>query len=253
VPGCKRGRRGSDAGGTELSAEASLGKINGMARPDHRMTAVRLILPLGWILAAVGFYGPWLAHPTAALTLSGVDMGEFIKFLPGVSDGTLTLTRQLFYLPAVAVVVSVALLISSRRLCYPWVVRLPTLLLVIPVSLQLLPPAWSPSSLMTPEFRLQVIAIGLCWLLLAASWLLERLPAWILGSLSAVLSLTALALSAWQFLAVKPAIDMVYGVRPTIGWGFLACAAGLAVMAVGSLMLVLLSARSRGRGPRAST
>lgn len=253
MPRCSRGGRDSDAGGTELSAEASLGKINGMVRPDHRLTAVRLILPLGWILAAVGFYGPWIAQATAALTLSGVDMGEFVKFLPGVSGSSLALTRQLFYLPAVGVVVSVALLISSRRLCYPWVVRLPALLLAIPVSLQLLPPAWSPSSLMTPEFRLQMIAVGVCWLLLAASWLLGRLPAWVLGLLSAVLSLTALVLSAWQLLAVKSAIDMVYGIPPTIGWGFLACVAGLADMAVGSVMLVLLSARSRGRGLGAST
>lgn len=236
-----------------MSAEASLGKIIGMERPDHRLTAVRLILPMGWILAAVGFYGPWIAHPTAALTLGGVDMGEFAKFLPGVGDGSLTLTRQLFYLPAFAVVVSVALLVSSRRLRYPWAVRLPALLLAIPVSLQLLPPAWSPSSLMTPEFRLQMIAVGVCWLLLAGSWLLGRLPAWVLGSLSAVLSLTALVLPAWQFLAVKSAIDTVYGIPPSIGWGFLTCAAGLAVMAVGSVMLVLLWARSWGRGPGAST
>lgn len=236
-----------------MSTEANLGKINGIARPAHRLTAVRLILPAGWILAAVGFFGPWIAHPTAALTLSGTDMGEFIKFLPGISDGSLTLTRQLFYLPALAVVVSVALLVSSRRLRYPWAVRLPALLLTIPVSLQLLPPAWSPSSLMTPEFRLQMLAVGVCWLLLAASWLLGRMPSWVLGSLSAVVSLTALGLSAWQFLAVKAEIDSVYGVAPTIGWGFLACAAGLAAMAIGSVMLVLLSVRGRSRGSGAST
>ena len=71
------------------------------ARTGSRLAVVRLLLPLGWLLAAIGYYGPWIAHATAALTLSGADMAEFVKFLPAVQDGTLAVARQLFYLPPV--------------------------------------------------------------------------------------------------------------------------------------------------------
>jgi hypothetical protein len=231
-----------------LSTEASLGKIDNAVRPQRRLTVVRWLLPVGWALAAIGFYGPWVAQPTAALTLSGVDMGEFVKFLPGLLDGSLSTVRQLFYLPPFACAVSVALLVGSRRLRFSWAVRVPALLLAVPVSLQLLPPAWSPSSLMTPEFRLQTVALGLCWLLLASFWLLGSLPPWLAGSLSALLCLMAMVMPAWQFLVVKPAIDDVYRLRPPVGWGFVLCLAGLGIMAVGSFLLVLRT-RTRSRSP----
>jgi hypothetical protein len=222
-----------------LNSQATLGKFDSSVSARRRLAVVRLLLPLGWVLASIGFFGPWIAHQTAALTLSGVDMGEFVKFLPGVVDGSLQVMRQWFYLPPFAVAVSVALLSSSRRLGYPWTLRTVMLLLAIPVSLQLLPPAWAPSSLLSGEFRLQALALGLCWLLFAGSWLLGRLPSWLVGTLSAVLSLGAMVLPASQLVAAKPAIDQVYHVPPTVGWGFPVCLAGLAVMTAGSIMVML--------------
>ncbi|MGD2207710.1 MAG: hypothetical protein PVH17_13125 [Anaerolineae bacterium] len=212
------------------------------------MASVRLLLPLGWALAAVGYYGPWIAHKTAALTLSGVDMGEFVKFLPGALDGTLGLTRWLFYLPPAAIVVGVALLIGSQRLGFSWMLRLPVLALSIPVSLQLLPPAWSPVSLMTAEFRLQTIVLGVCWLLLAGFWLVGKLPPWLSGTASAALALAAGTLSAWQFLLVKPAIDDVYNTPPPVGWGFPLCLVGLAMMTLAGVILMVRT-RVRSAGP----
>jgi hypothetical protein len=205
------------------------------------MSSIRVLLPLGWALAAVGYYGAWIAHDTAALTLSGVDIGEFVKFLPNVVSGSLGIVRQLFYLPPLAVVLSVALLVGCRRLQYPWPLRTTFLVLAIPVSLQLLPPAWSVASLRTPEFCAQTIALGACWLALAGFWLWGALPARLTGSLSAALALAALILAAWQLALVKPAIDEVYRTPPSVGWGFYLCLAGLAVIAAGSLLLALQS------------
>jgi len=229
------------------SHQQDLGKIDRAAGSKRRLASVRLLLPVGWVLAAIGYYGPWIAHTTAALSLSGVDMGEFVKFLPQALDGSLQAIRQLFYLPPFATVVSIALLVGSRRLCFPWLLRAIALLLGVPISLQLLPPAWSPTSLMTAEFRLQAVALGFCWLLLAGFWLLGRLPSWLSGSLSAVLSLAAVGLSIWQFFAIKPAVDTVYREPPAIGWGFVVCMVGLVIMTAGSILLVERT-RTRSRG-----
>lgn len=226
----------------------TLSKLAISTSSGRLLSVVRLLLPVGWMLAAVGYFGPWIVHQTAALTLSGVDMGEFVKFLPSVVDGSLPITRQLFYLPPFAVVVSIALLSNLTELNYPWPLRAFMLLLAIPISLQLLPPAWAPSTLLMAEFRLQTIALGLCWLLLAASWLLGRLPSWLVGPLSAGISLGALILSSWQLLLAKPAIDELYRIPPAIGWGVFLCPVGLALMAAASAV-VMLGTRARRLAP----
>ncbi len=222
-----------------MSDQVGLGKIDRTARNQSRLTLIRLLLPLGWALAAIGFHGPWLAHPTAALTLSGVDMAEFVKFLPEVVDGSLAITRQVFYLVPFATVAGIALLVGSRHLRYPWPLRLLLLIFALPVSLQLLPPAWSPASLVASEFRLQTVALATSWLLLAGWWLWGRLAIWLTGSLSAALSLLAAVLPAWQLLKVKPAVDAVYGTPPSIGWGFLLCVLGMVIVTATSVLLVL--------------
>ncbi len=231
-----------------MSSEGALGRVDGSARARKHLTSARVLLLVGWALAATGYYGAWVAHETAALTLSGADMGEFVKFLPGVLDGSLEIIRQALYLPPFAVVVSVALLVGSQRLRYPWLLRWLVVALAVPVSLQLLPPAWSVASLTSPEFRAQTIALGFGWLLLAGFWLWGRLPAWLTGTASAILCLAAIALSAWQFLMAKPAIDDVYGTLPSIGWGFYLCMAGLLLIALGS---VILAVRARRPPPAA--
>lgn len=233
--------------GVGLSSQVDLGKIHRAPSVDPRLVAVRLLLPVGWTLAAIGFFGPWIAHDTSALTLSGVDMGEFVKFLPEALDSSLNVVRQMFYLPPFAVVVSVAFLAGSQRVSYPRWVCVLMIVLAVPISLQLLPPAWSPASLVTTEFRLQTIAMGLCWLLLATFWLLGRLPSWLTGALTAALSLAAAVLSTWQFLTVKSAIDRVYRTPQAIGWGYFVCMAGLMVMAAMGVVLVL-QARQRRAG-----
>lgn len=235
-----------------MSSQANLGRLNGAERSDWRLGVVRWMLPIGWCLAAIGFLGPWVSHPTASLALTGVDMAEFVKFLPGVLDGTLKLTRQWFYLPPFAITVNIAFLIGSDSLHYSKLLRILGLLLAIPVSLQLLPPAWSPASLMTAEFRAQTIALGSSWLLLASFWLMKRLPSWLPVSLSAALSLIALVLPVWQFLIAKPAIEQVYGAPPGTGWGLFLCLIGVAVTAAASALFALMT-RSRTEAQRASS
>jgi len=213
--------------------------VAGTQSRSSNVRIARLLLPFGWVLTTIGYYGPWIAHRTAALTLTGSDMGEFVKFLPGVLDGSLQATRQLFYLPPVAVVFSVALLVGNRILGYSPLLWVAAIALAVVVSVQLLPPAWSPASLVTSEFRLQLIALGLCWLALVSYWLLGRLPIRLTALACCGLAATAGVLSTWQLLSVKPAISATYGVAPEVGWGYLSCLVGLVIVTAGGMALVL--------------
>ena len=207
----------------------------------------RWLLLVGWLAAALGTCGPWVSHSTAALSLSGADLGEFVKFLPQVQDGSLPVQRQVFYLPAVAIVAGIALLAGSAQLRYPGFLRVLALLLALLISLHLLPPAWSPASLSTGEFRLQAIALLVCWLLLAGFWLLARLPLWLSGSFAAALALLSSVLTAWQTRLIMPAINSIYGTPSSLGWGFYVSHAGLLVAAAASAYTARVWARGRFR------
>jgi hypothetical protein len=174
-------------------------------------------------------------------------MAEFVKFLPQVMDSTLVVLRQLFYLPILATVVSIGFLVGAQRLNYPWFLRVVLLGLAFLFSLQFLPPAWSPASLITAEFRLQAVAMFTCWFVLAGFWLWGEMPLRLTGLLSSALSLVAIVLPGWQYFAVKPFIDSVYGSPPPVGWGLWLCLAGLGATAAGSALLALERYRAVAR------
>ncbi len=175
-------------------------------------------------------------------------MAEFVKFLPNVLGGSLRLVRQSFYLPPFAITVSIALLIGSRRLQYASVLRAAGLLLALLLSLQLLPPAWSPSTLATAEFRAQTLVLGVSWLLLASFSFLGHLPSRLTGSLSGGVSLIAISLVLWEFLMAKPSIDKVYAEPPGLGWGLGVCLVGLGVTAAAGGLLGLWARSQAGMG-----
>ncbi len=201
--------------------------------------AVGLTLLLGWLALALGMLGVWICHKTSALSLSGPDLGEFAKFLPGVQNGSLDLHRQFFYLPAVALSAGIALLIGSPRLRFPSWTRWLALLIGACVSLQLLPPAWSPPSLRSPELRAQAIGLFACWLLLACFWLLARLPLLISGALAGLLALLSSALSTWQTWVILCEVSALYGIAPSLGWGFWSVQIGLGLFAAAAFTMAL--------------
>ena len=203
-------------------------------------------LMLGWIGLSLGIYGTWLKGTAAALSLTGSDLGELAKFLPAVQSGSLLVCRQAFYLPAVALVVSVSLMAGSHQARLRAAPRMLVLTLAGLASLQLLPPAWSLASLRTSEFRMQVAALGTCALLLACTkWLVRLLPC-LRGSLVGLVSLSSVVLPVSQLRIIIPELASVYGSTPGTGWGFWATELGLILISVSALTLVLRAARTRG-------
>lgn len=207
---------------------------------------LNLPLSLGWVGLALGVYGTWLKGTAAALCLSGSDLGEFVKFLPAVQNGSLLVHRQAFYLPVVALVISVSLLVGSKQGRLRTAARSLLLTLAGLASLQLLPPAWSLSSIRTSEFRVQLAALGACALLLACTKWLIRLPPNLRGSLVGLVSLASAVLPADQFRMIIPEAASVYGSTPETGWGFWTTELGLILISVSALALVLRAARTTG-------
>ncbi len=189
-----------------------------------------LLLVLAGLVGLAGYFGPWVPHRAAGLVIVGLDLGEYVKFLPGFISGQVVLTRELFYMPLFAASVSAGLLAGRRSL--PAVARALLAMAAVPLALAMLPPAWSPGNLRTPEYRLQVLAIAVCLLMLPGIVLTCHLPRRLVLFVIALLALTAALAPVNSFLLVRPAIAAVYNHPLALGWGFWANLLGFLALAV---------------------
>jgi hypothetical protein len=209
----------------------------------------QIVLILGLALAIVGYFGPWVDHPTAALVLTGQDMGEFVKFLPEVRAGTASMIREFFYLPPFVAALCLILLMASRQLTYPLLVRAVMLLAVLALAWTMLPPVWTPQLLVTAEFRKQTVAIAFCLLLLVVHPVLRYLPSQLTAVAMAVLALLGAGPPLWQFFAIREAVSRAYGWPVQVGWGLWITALGFLIVIVGAIHLRRESPLSAGGGP----
>jgi hypothetical protein len=205
---------------------------------NHKVSRRRLLFAICYLLfvtlAALAYWGPWVEHDTAALKLSGQDMGEFVKFIPEISARQVRFPRQLFYLPPFVCAICMVLLAANRHLVYPRWLRMGMLGLALLLLPGLLPPVWShPKEWFTAEYRLQGIALALGAMTILAHGLFRNVLPPTLALILGVLALTGLVPVQWAFWAIKPRVWAVYD-TPTIrlGWGLwlgIAAWVGLAI------------------------
>ncbi len=208
------------------------------------ITVVRWLLPAALLLAFAGYVGAWVDHSAAGLVITGLDLGEYVKFLTPVRRGEVTLWREGFYLPLLAVSFGASLLAFRGELRYAWLVRVLLLVLAGAAALNLLPPAWPPARMMTAELRQQALALITCLAALAFSPLLALLPRQVAAVLIAALSVLAAIVPVRQFFAVLPAIETLYNQPQAPGWGLVLCAASLLTLAGGAVWFGWRSRRS---------
>ncbi|MEI2692942.1 MAG: hypothetical protein V9H69_25805 [Anaerolineae bacterium] len=175
----------------------------------------------------------------------GLDLAEYVKFIAEVRSGEIALRRELFYLPLVALSLSLQPAgASASELRLPGWARWTLNLLAAPAALAMLPPAWTPALLATPEFIKQSLAMVVCLMLALLSWpLLRRLPAW--AAAAAVLALAGLAVfpPLAAFASLSPALDAIYGQVVPAGRGLWQMPLGFALLAAGTLLAAARSAK----------
>lgn len=203
----------------------------------HRITSLsadllRWFFPLSVLLTLAGYFGPWVPHRVAGLVITGLDLGEYVKFLPVVRGGQVSLWREGFYLPLVAVSLALSLAAFRTQWRYGWPVRLWLLAGAGIAALNLLPPAWDQSTFRNAEFRLQIQSLLACLGALTLSPLLALAPRWLGNTLIIFLSASALYFPLRDFLRVLPAIQELYNQPLQPGWGVYLMTIGLLLMLV---------------------
>jgi hypothetical protein len=195
---------------------------NSKLRDPRQLRCILIVLAIA--VGLVGYYGPWLTHRAAGLVIIGLDLAEYVKFVPQVASAQIPIQREVFYMPLLAGSIA-ASLFASRR-CLPNWLRWILAFMAVPLALAMLPPAWSPAVLRLDEFRIQIIAIGLCLILVPCVVVTRYLPDRLVLVAVAILSLMAALGPTWSFLQVRSAIEQVYRHPPPLGWGFLLNFAG---------------------------
>jgi hypothetical protein len=216
--------------------------------PPRRLphqTTDRVWLPLiaAGLVGLAGYFGPWVAHRASGLIVSGLDLGEYVKFIPQVLSDQTAVRREVFYLPLFAGSLMASLLASRRAL--PRWLRILLGLGAIPLALTLLPPAWSPAVLRLPEFRPQTAALFFCLLMVPAVVVTRYLPDRLVLVLIAALAIPAAVLPAWGFLEVRPAMAGLYRQPLRLGWGFWAELLGFLFVAFWAIAAALTRAAPR--------
>ena len=212
-------------------------------------------LLLGLALVLVGHFGPWVAHKTAALTVTGFELAEFAKFFPQVQGGTVPMRRELFYLPFVTALVLLALAdcsnpmagrsaarrarsrnsFLSQSVIVPLCAAALLLIALLPYSIvdaarqALTTPV---SFVLDPQYtgQLVLVIVGVVLTLLAP--LARRLPRRAWGVLVALLALAGAVPPLYQFARFRPLVVALYDSPrpPGLGWGLIVCVGGFVLL-----------------------
>ena len=192
----------------------------------------RLLPLLGIVLAVVGYFGPWVPHQTAALTVTGSELAWFAKFFPQVREGTVAVRRELFCAPPI--IAAVLLGLWARQLDLRPLVRWGAVALAVLIALAALPIYDSPfSAEYRPTLLLTIAGVVMVFL----SPLAHRLDRRVYGALFALLAVGGIVPALWQFVRLRPLVVALYGSAIGLGWGLVACALGFVLLLVGGILI----------------
>ena len=183
------------------------------------------LTPVIGVTMLIGHLTAWAQHKTAALSLTGHELGEFTNFTPGAG----VFANEWFYLPAWAAGLALAIAAARSRRPSVWL----TLMALAVASTQFGLPRFERWT--NPAFRLQFIVTAVCLIAVVVLGVGLRLAK------SADAKALAIAMAALPvltivpvtgFLAVRPFIETLYRdtLAPGLGWWLCALASVLAVV-----------------------
>jgi len=195
---------------------------------------------LSLVLATAGYFGPWVPHETAALTVTGFELAEFAKFFPQVQGGVVPVIRALFLTPLVAAAILLGL-VANQCIRRP-ITRLATTAFAILLTLAALPPY---PYFFDPQYRGQLALAAGGLLLVLLTPLACHLPRRARGILIALLALAGAVPALWQFALLRPLVVALYNAPFGLGWGLVACVAGFTLLLLCGVLAVAGPGRSK--------
>ncbi|MCO5183031.1 MAG: hypothetical protein M9965_03750 [Anaerolineae bacterium] len=208
---------------------------------DHRNRAPEtIVLALGVSVVLVGYLTIWLPNQNAGLSFIGVELGEWVKFLPEVRSGQVSASRNFFYIPPIAL----GLIMALFTAIWPnnwrtWTMRG----LAVAVSLLAFPAVEAILNEPTTEWLLRLSWIGLVGIAVLAAPFLGRVPRGVMGSI-VVIAAVGTILPLWAYWELRPIISNLLRSPVGIGLGVWLNTLGFALLAAAGLYQLRRYARS---------
>lgn len=209
----------------------------------------QFVLRLGFTAVLLGYLLVWLPQPVVGLSLIGLEMGEWIKFLPEVQEGTIFPGRNAFYLPPITL--SLILIMWTAR--WPsnrwktWAMRATAVL----VALLAFPAIESILGEPRDQWLLRLGLITGVFALALLSPYFKRLPVKWQGAgplvIILLLSLVGMLFPTWMFFALRPVLESLFRTEISFGIGaWLNLMGHLTIAVVVAYLLLGTSKRSPG-------
>ena len=209
---------------------------------SHRYEGI--IIRLCFTMILLGYFLVWLPQPVAGLSFIGLEMGEWVKFIPEVRSGEVFPSRNFFYLPPILLGSMIAIWTAGwpNSRWQTWLTRV----LAVVVGLLALPAIESFSEESPGQWlpRLAMSGFVIVVVLVATYYSSrEAVPATIPWLYFIILGLLGAILPLWTYLAIKPFVEILMGAR--VGFG-----PGIWLNLLGNILLILLGISFLLRRPR---
>ena len=194
----------------------------------------------GFTAILIGYLMVWLPQPVVGLSFTGVELGEWVKFLPEVRAGEIAPGRNLFYLPPITLALMMILWSAgwSGRRWQTWALRGLAVLVALLAFPALEALRFEPVGEWILRLGLVTLVVIMAILSSATDGLVKE-PL-VRGSWIGIvlLALIGLLLPTWAYLSVRPVVSNLFRGEVGIGAGVWLNAAGhLALLAASTLAL----------------
>jgi len=197
-----------------------------------------LFIKLGFMTILLAYFLVWLPQPVVGLSFIGLEIGEWVKFLPQVQAGIVSADRNLFYLPPITLGLMLLLWSSTwpNNRWQTWAMRG----LAILVALLAFPAIESLIDEPADQWLMRLIWVGIVALLALVLPISGRLSDKIVWtgswSLIAILAIIGLGLPSWAYFAVRPFAADIIGAPVGFGPGFWLNGVGHLLILVAAIM-----------------
>lgn len=180
-----------------------------------------ILLKLGFTAILLGYLMVWLPQPVVGLSFIGLEMGEWVKFLPQMRSGELIADRNLFYFPPITLGLMMILWTVTwpNRRWQCWVMRGLALL----IAMLAFPAIEAIRDEPADQWLLRIGLYFFVVLIALSISHLRRLPdekpeyiSWLAIGLFAILGM---ALPMWAYFAILPSVSELIGENVGVGPG----------------------------------